>query len=134
MSIEQIMTRQAEATERVAAALEAMLKQLGASPAQAAATAAAAVEKQAAKKAEKPAPEPTPEPEPEPEPEVDPLDEGEPAVEEETFTEDQVRQACKDYREINGSDAIMAILKKHGASGLGSLKPEHYASVMKEVR
>ena len=52
----------------------------------------------------------------------------------EEFTEDQVRKALKDYRDINGADAVMAILGKHGAKGMGTLKVEDYAAVMKEVR
>ena len=64
--------------------------------------------------------------------EVDPLDEAEEKAEE--FTEDQVRKALKDYRDINGADAVMAILGKHGAKGMGTLKVEDYAAVMKEVR
>lgn len=93
----------------------------------------------------KPAPEPEPEPQVE-EPAAqeeqpaddlgldDPEDAADPIDEEPKFTEDDVRKALKNYRDINGADAVMAILKEHGASGMGSLKPEHYASVMKLVR
>lgn len=75
-------------------------------------------------------------------PAADPLDDDmglddEPeAPAEEKFTEDQVRKALKNYRDINGSDATMKALKDHGggATGMGSLKPEFYGAVMKAIR
>jgi folate-dependent tRNA-U54 methylase TrmFO/GidA len=64
--------------------------------------------------------------------ELDPLEEPETPVAEE-FTADDVKKALAAYREINGTPAMMKILSDHDATGMGSLKPEHYASVMKQA-
>lgn len=155
MSIEEALTRMAEAQERTATALEAVLAILGAFPS--GGVVRAAEDKPADKPAstgsrrqaknvereDKPADPPPADDKPADPPaqEVDPLDDDlgldDPKdEEEEKFTEDQVRVALKNYRAINGSDATMAALKDHGggATGMGSLKPEFYASVMKVVR
>lgn len=138
MSIEDTLAAILAAQERTATAMEALLAftqgQTALSFPGSTGEAPPAEEKKPttrkapAKKEEEPAPPPAAE-EPDPLDDADPLDEAE-----ETFTEDQVRAALKDYRDINGGDAVMAILEKHGAKGMGSLKKEHYAAVMKEVR
>lgn len=131
MSIEESLATLAATSERAAAALERLAAAMEGGhqvdtafpdPAEEPVT-----KKPATKKTEKPA-----DPEPEPVEESDPLDEGEEKAE--VFTEDQVRKALKDYRDINGTDATMVILAKYGAKGMGSLKPEDYAAVMEAVR
>jgi hypothetical protein len=49
------------------------------------------------------------------------------------FNEGQVRAALKEFRDIHGTDSIVAILKKHGAEGMSTLHPDKFASVMKEI-
>jgi predicted lipid-binding transport protein (Tim44 family) len=90
------------------------------------------------KPADKPAPAPEPEPEQvdppaDPEDEVDPL--GEDPVDEKTYTEDEVRTALKAYREVEGSAAMMEILRTHGdADSMATLKPAKYAAVMAAIK
>lgn len=143
MSIEKDLSAIAQNTGRIADALEALLSSASGLAAGVAAQATVQEpepEKQAAStgsrrqaknhEREDKAPE---EPKPEEPPASDPLDDA-PTTDEATFTEEEVRKALKTYRDIEGSAATMAILAKFGADGMGSLKPEHYAGVMKEVR
>ena len=46
-------------------------------------------------------------------------------------TQEMVLKALKEYREIEGTDAVVALLKEHGASHIKQLKPESYAAVHK---
>ncbi len=62
------------------------------------------------------------------EPEIDPLDDVPPPATE--ITQEQVRAALKAYRDIEGSAAMMEVLKNHGAENMSGLKPEKYAEVM----
>jgi len=146
MSIEETLTRLADAQERTATALEGVLAALLAGAATSVTvTPTVTIEGEASEKPasrgstrqrnnvereDKPAPQP--EPEPEPDPLDDPLDA--PAKEpEEKFSEEDVRKALKSWRDINGSDALTALLKRYGASGMASLKPADYPAIMKEV-
>ena len=149
MSMDKALETLVANSGRIADALEALVKLGGASTTVIAAAAevvakdeakpAAKVDKpKPAAKVDKPAPEPTPEPEPvvEPEPtppaaEPDPLDG---PGDEAKYTVDQVRAALKDYRDIEGSAAMMEVLRKHGADSLGALKPEAFAGVMADVK
>lgn len=95
-----------------------------------------------------PQPEPQPEPEPEPQPEpetpaepeapadpledeVDPLADDEPAKK---YTKDDVRSALRAYQGIEGSAAMMEVLRKAGADSLASLSEDKYAEVMAAVK
>lgn len=154
MSIEKDLTRIADALEQIAkgdaagqiaTALEKLLAGAPvAAPAEEApkdkpASTGSRRQAKNVEREDKPEP-PAPEPEPEEQPAEDdmglddPEDEQPAEPEEPSFTEDEVRKALKNFRDINGSDAVMKVLKDHGASGMGSLKPEQYASVMKAVR
>lgn len=120
---------------RIATSLEALVDLLKTSTS--AAAVAAADEKPAEKPkatTRKPA-KPAPEPEEQAEEQEDDLGlDDEPEEKAETYTVDDVRKALKNYRDINGGPATMQVLKDHGASGMGDLKPEKFASVMKAVR
>lgn len=141
MSIEENLARLADAQERTATAIEAVLAILASAPTGGVVVAKAPTTRKAPPKATD-TPPPAEEQQPDPEPEKDPLDEGDPLddapaePEVKKWTEDEVRAALKSYREINGGDAVMTVLEEHGggAKGMGSLKPEFYAAVMKEVR
>ena len=64
--------------------------------------------------------------------EPDPLD-AKPAGK--AITEDEVRVALKNYRDIEGSAAMMEILTKHGkAASMAELKEENYAAVLAAVK
>ena len=64
---------------------------------------------------------------------VDPLDTPEETAEK-TWTSDEVRAGLKAYRDIEGSAAMMEVLKNHGAENMSGLKPERYAEVMKIIQ
>lgn len=70
----------------------------------------------------------------EPVEEVDPLDAPAATTKLKEYTEDDVRVALKNYREVNGSPATMAVLKKAGATGMGDLAVDKYAEVMAVIR
>ena len=84
----------------------------------------ASTKKPAAKKEE-------PAPEPEKEEETDPLDEG---GADEQPTKDDVKKALGAYREIEGTDALVEVLQKFGASSLTELDEKHYADVIAAVK
>lgn len=138
MSIEAIMTRQAEAAERQADALESILALLQANQVTAPEPEVEEVKPKA--KPAKPKAKPAKEVEPDPpeddakdtvegveEEETDPLDE----PEEKEYTSADVRSALAEYRKKNDNAAMLKVLKDHGATGMGSLDPSKYASVMK---
>lgn len=50
------------------------------------------------------------------------------------YTLDQVRNALKEYRAIEGAPAMLEVLKTHGgAASLTEVKPENYAAIMAAV-
>lgn len=72
--------------------------------------------------------------------EVDPLDDGQavdPLADDEpakTYTKEEVRTALKSYQNIEGSAAMMEVLRKHGADSLSNLAEARYAEVMAAVK
>lgn len=162
MSIEENIARLAEAQERTATALEAILAHLGSSTSLTLATGvvgadvvevdtpddqaiaeAKAAEEAAKKKAaeeaakKKAVAEAKAKKEAEEKAaaaaEVDPLDDAG-AVEEKAYTLDDVRKALMEYRAIEGAPAMMEVLKTHGgAESLSAVKPANYAAIMKAV-
>lgn len=158
-TIEQNLQRIADAQERTATALEALLAHLGSSTsfagtaiagtveetvdnsaaeakaaeeaaaAKKKADAAAAKKKADAKKAEEEAAAAAAAAAEE----VDPLGDAGGETEKE-YALDDVRKALMDYRAIEGAPAMMEILKTHGkAEALSSVKPENFAAIMKAV-
>jgi hypothetical protein len=151
MSIEKDLATIATNSERIAAALEKIAEngvatitisgEPAAEPAKMAPKTTEQKPKAAATTKDKPAaPEPKVEPEPEPvvetvvepEPAADPLEE-KPADASEV-TVDQVRTALKNYRDIEGSAAMLEVLKKYGTDSLAGLKPDQYAAVLADVK
>lgn len=64
--------------------------------------------------------------------EADPLADEAPVEEE--ATQADVLAALKDYREIEGTDAVISVLKEHGATHIKDLDPAKYAAVLKAVK
>lgn len=48
-------------------------------------------------------------------------------------TIEDVRTALKNYREIEGTPAMLEVLKKHGAANINELAKEHYEAVIAAV-
>lgn len=63
--------------------------------------------------------------------EADPLAGGGDEAETKAPTQAEVLKALQNYREIEGTDAVIALLKEHDATHIKDLKEEHYASVFK---
>lgn len=67
---------------------------------------------------------------PDPKPEEDDDDMGLDDDDDDEPTIEQVRTALKAYRDVEGKDAAIKILKDHGASSMGDLKSDKYAEVL----
>jgi len=50
------------------------------------------------------------------------------------ITKDELRKALQSFREIEGTPAMLDVLKRHGASNINELPIESYASVLKAVQ
>lgn len=50
-----------------------------------------------------------------------------------SFTQDDIRNALKAYRDIEGAAAMLEVLKANGADSLAALSPSKYEDVMKAV-
>lgn len=159
MSIEENIARLADAQERTATALEAILAHLGSgvavqtggttiAPADTSGDddAKAAEEAEAKKKAAAAAAKKKAEAEAAAKKkaeeeaaaaaaaEVDPLGGDAPAEEEKKYTIDDVRKALQEYRAIEGAPAMMEVLKTAGkAESLNAVKPENFAAIMAAV-
>lgn len=68
--------------------------------------------------------------------EPDPIADEKPAKAASEFTIEHVRDALKAYREIEGQDAMLDILKQQGggAKNLAELKEEHFAAVINATK
>ena len=82
--------------------------------------------KPAAKKAA--AKKPAAKKEPVKEPEVDPLDASE------EHDKESVRAALMEYREIEGTEALMSVLGEFGAKTLDAVKEDDYAAIVARVQ
>lgn len=112
--------------ERIADALEKIAAQGGSVAAQVASAAAEkpAEPKAEAKQAEKPAEKPKAEAKPAEKPAEKPKS---------SKSIEDVRTALKNYREIEGTPAMLEVLKKHGATNINELAEEHYEAVIAAV-
>lgn len=50
------------------------------------------------------------------------------------FSREQVKARLKEYAAIEGREAVIALLKKHGAEAMSQLAEDKFAAVMKEAK
>jgi hypothetical protein len=124
--------RQSEALEGIYSCLQVLVKRGEAAATEDKAPAKASTRQRKNVEREEP-PAEEPEAEEPPVEEADPLEEPEAPPAKEP-TSDDVKAALANYRNINGTPAMMKLFAKYGASGMGTLKPEDYAGIINDAK